>query len=107
MSEAARSTLWIRSPLWDGLWIFAGLWAPPACTRAALAWGAITGTPATLDAPGLDIQSVALIYLPLSILHRISTTYAVLGTPLLREDIRQNPRRYLYIPLAILVGCVL
>jgi hypothetical protein len=97
---------WIRSPAWDGLWIFGGLWAPVLSILAYWALRLVTHNPLALDVPGYDVQKVAVLYLPLSILHRISTTYAVVGTPILRGEIREHPTRYLYIPLAIVALCV-
>jgi hypothetical protein len=100
------ATHWIRSPAWDGLWIFAGLWAPLLSILAYWALRLVTHSPVALDVPGYDVQKVAILYLPLSVLHRISTTYAVVATPILRDEMREHPARYIYIPLAIVALCV-
>ena len=56
----------------------------------------------------LDVKGpLFYLYLAIGILHRLSTTYAVLGTSILKDEIRANPRKYLYIPLGIVIGCVL
>jgi hypothetical protein len=96
----------VQSPAWDGLWLFSGLWAP--LVALALFWIARAGVgpEVTLDSPGFDPTAIAWLYLPLSILHRLTTTYAVLCTPILRDELRKDPARYLYVPAAILVGCV-
>jgi hypothetical protein len=103
---ASSPSQWIQSPLWDAIWMFAGLWAPAAIALIYVGLRLTSGAPAVTGLPDLDLQTLALIYLPLSVLHRIGTTFCVLGTPILRDDIRQNPGRYLYIPLAIVVGCL-
>jgi hypothetical protein len=104
-TKDAAGSPWIESPRWDGLWMFSGLWAPVLAAAAyVLAHG--TGTAETQRAFGTGVEGIAFIYLPLSILHRITTTYAVLGTPILREDMRKQPARYYYVPAAILLGCI-
>jgi hypothetical protein len=97
---------WIESPRWDLFWIFAGLWAPLLAIAGYLLLHG-TGTAASQRAFGTGIEGIAFIYLPLSVLHRITTTYAVLGTPILRDERRANPARYYYVPLAITAGCIL
>lgn len=103
---AAPSSPWIQSPLWDALWIYSGLWAPALTMLAYFTLSLVSDSPGKIDTPGIDVQDIALIYLPLSVLHRITTTYTVLGTPILRDDIRARPARYLYIPSAIVGGCI-
>ena len=87
--------------------MFSGLWAPVLSILAYVALKALTEIPATIDVAAYDIQTLAMIYVPLAVLHRIGTTYAVLGTPILKDDIARDPKRYLYVPLAIVAGCVL
>lgn len=85
--------------------MFAGLWAPLLALLAyALTHG--FGDSATRRSFGQSVENIALIYLPLSILHRISTTYAVLGTPIMRDELRKDPVRYYYAPAAIAAGCI-
>jgi hypothetical protein len=106
MSLRALASHWVQSPLWDGFFLFAGLWAPLLSVSIYGALWLLAGSPAVSELPGHDLPALAAIYLPLSILHRITTPYAVLGTPILRDEIRQNPARYLYVPLAIFAGTV-
>lgn len=87
--------------------MFSGLWAPLLSVCAYLLLAASSGGTVTLESPGFDAADIAIIYLPLSILHRLTTTYAVLGTPILRDEIRKDRTRFLYVPAAILAGCVL
>src|SRR5262245_60362130 len=105
MREAAASP-WIESPRWDGLWLFSGLWAPLLALAAYLLLHGTGGSAADRLAFGIGVSTIAFIYLPLSVLHRITTTYAVLGTPILREERRKDPARYYYVPAAIALGCI-
>ena len=102
----ARAAHWIKSPAWDGFWIFAGVWAPALSVLLYFALRRLTHAPPSDGLPAYDAQKLAAIYLPLSVLHRISTTFSVLGTPILRDEVRRNPRRYLGVPLAIVLGCL-
>jgi len=106
VSTQAAPSPWIESPRWDALWIFAGLWAPLLAIGAYLLLHG-SGTAQTQRAFGTGIEGIAFIYLPLSVLHRITTTYAVLGTSILRDERRAQPGRYYYVPLAITAGCIL
>jgi hypothetical protein len=106
MSERASDSPWIESARWDALWMFSGLWAP----ALAFAIYLLTHGIATADVQrsfGESVEGIALLYLPLSVLHRISTTYAVFALPGLREEIRKDRTRYLYVPAAIFAACVL
>ncbi len=85
--------------------MFAGLWAPLLALFAYTAtYG--SGNAGTRHSFGLSVENIAIIYLPLSILHRISTTYAVLGTSILRAELRKDPVRYYYVPAAITAACI-
>jgi hypothetical protein len=106
MNERAAASPWIESPRWDVTWMFAGLWAPALAALAFLLTHGV-GTHQVQRAFGAGVESFAFIYLPLSVLHRISTTYAVLATPILRDDRRSNPARYLYVPAGIVLCCIL
>ena len=98
---------WIESPRWDGLWIFAGLWAPLLALLAYALFHGSAGSAQDQAHFATTLSGIAFIYLPLSVLHRITTTHAVLATPILREDMRKQPARYYYIPAAITAGCIL
>jgi hypothetical protein len=103
--EQALASQWICSASWDGLWMFSGLWAPLLVALGYVAVGTFSRD-ARANAPFQQLPRFALAYTALSVLHRMSTTYAVLGTPILRDEIKSNPKRYLYVPLAIVVGCL-
>jgi hypothetical protein len=104
MNAVITAGKWVRSPRWDALWLFSGLWAPALSALAFVAFVAVAGGSVALERPGYDVTSFALIYLPLAVMHRISTTWSVLATPILREQRRAEPWRY--VPLLILLGCV-
>ena len=104
-SSRALSAQWIKSPLWDALWIFAGAWAPLVALAIYSALGVFSADHAGMPLPVYNAQSLAMVYLPLSVLHRIGATFSVLGTPILREEARRDPRRYVYRPAAITLGC--
>ncbi len=87
----AMSRGWIRSPGWDCFWMFSALWG------LALLLGL---------AEAMDMRrSWAVILFPsvlLALWHSWSTTYMVLGSPLLREERRRNAMMYRVYPLLIL-----
>jgi len=97
---------WIRSPWWDGFWIFFGLWGPVLILIAYFASGLIWNDRQTL-VHLLGVEGpLFFLYVAVGVLHRMTSTYAVLGTPILRGEIRKDPKKYLLIPLAILLGCL-
>ena len=87
----AMSRGWIRSPGWDFFWMFSALWG------LAL----LLGLTEAMDMR----RATAVVVFPsafLALWHSWSTTYMVLGSPLLREERRRNPMRYRVYPLLIL-----
>ena len=87
--------------------MFFGLWGPAVILVGYFASGLIWNDRQTLIHL-LGVEGPLLfLYIAIGVLHRMSTTYAVLGTPILREEIHKDPRKYLLIPLAILIGCLL
>ena len=102
-----KNAHWIRSLWWDGFWIFFGLWGPVLILIGYFASGFIWGDRQTLVRL-LGVEGPFLfLYVAVGVLHRMSSTYAVLGTPILRGEIRRNPRKYIFIPLGILAACLL
>jgi hypothetical protein len=99
------SSHWIRSPWWDGLWMFSGIWAPLLVALGYFIVGSFSSD-VRANVPFHQLPQFALAYTALGVLHRLSSTYSVLFTPILRDEIKSNPRRYLYVPLAILLGCI-
>jgi hypothetical protein len=95
---------WIKSPAWDALWIFSGLWAPLVALAVYAARGVFSSEHAGLRLPTYDPSTLAVVYLPLSILHRVGATFSVLGMPILRDEARRDLRRFVYLPAAITVA---
>jgi hypothetical protein len=96
---------WIQSPRWDVWWIFSGLWAP---ALAACGYGALqvfTSVEVPIEAP--PPTHMMALFAILGILHRLSPIYTVLFTPILRDAVRADPARFLYVPGAILLGSLL
>src|SRR6188472_426549 len=102
---APAASPWIDSPRWDATWMFSGLWAP---VLAVAAYVITHGFGAAESQHGFaaTVEGIALIYLPLSVLHRITTTYALFALPMLRDDVRKHRTRYVYIPAAIFVASI-
>ena len=87
--------------------MFFGLWGPALILVAYFASGLIWDDRQTL-VHLLGVEGPLLfLYVAVGVVHRVSSTYAVLGTPILQGEIRKNPKKYLFIPLVILVGCLL
>ena len=99
-AHAARTanTAWIRSPWWDVYWMFSGLWAP---LIALAVYTALFGVPT--QAPAFHTQHFVLLFTALAVLHRLSSIHAVMLSPILRQEVRANPRRYVLVPLAIVL----
>src|SRR5579871_546364 len=73
LAPSRPNRVWIQSARWDLLWIFSGVWAP-----------LFVGTLARVS---LLSQAVWLgaVYLVLGVVHRVTTTYGVLFSPLFAE----------------------
>src|SRR5262249_3125101 len=81
---------WIAGPAWDLLFVVSSLCASGLLLRRR-------------SPCGLGRASALLftVNVGLALVHSWSTTYLVIGSPLLREQRRLNPRKFLLIPLAI------
>lgn len=89
----SASRHWIGSPLWDCFWMFAALWGG----FLLLSGRAVFGLAA--------VAAVAFIGERLvSIAHSWSTTWMVLGSPLLAAERRRRRIEFVWIPLAITLG---
>jgi hypothetical protein len=84
---------WIQSPAWDLFWMFSALWAGVLLLAASVA------------APLFALVTALFVFdRLLSVLHSWSTSYMVLFSPLLRRERRENPRRYVVLPVLIAAG---
>lgn len=76
--------------------MFSGLWAPLLVLGVYVA---LFGSPT--QAPAFHTQHFVLLFTSLGVLHRLSSIHSVVLSPLLRHEIRDNKRRYVLVPLAI------
>ena len=105
--ETNKNTHWIRSPWWDGFWIFFGLWGPILILIGYFVAGEIWDIRQTLvQVIGIE-GPLVFLYVTVGVWHRMTSTYAVLGTPILRDEVRKNKKKYLLIPLGILISCLI
>jgi hypothetical protein len=87
---------WIQSPLWDGFWMFSGIWGSALLFLGSVAFG--WQRTATVLFAG---NAIIAIY------HSWSTIFMVLGSPCLRTVREENRTRYVYVPIAIVcVGMI-
>jgi hypothetical protein len=87
---ARRGAGWLQSPGWDLFWMFSALWG-----------GALLLAGQALAPVLAFVLALFALERLISVFHAWSTTWMVLGSPLLAEERRADRRRYLWIPLAI------
>ena len=91
------SSLWVRGPLWDGFWILSALWLAPIVLFLAHGYSNPESSPLDLLYFGLT----ALFWIG----HRLSSTYLAYCTEAYRPLLRQQPIRFVLLPLLITAGC--
>jgi TonB family protein len=91
------STAWVRGPLWDGFWILSALWLAPIVLLLAHGYSNPETSPLDLLYFGLT----ALFWIG----HRLSSTYLAYCTEAYRPLLRQQPIRFVLLPVLITVGC--
>jgi hypothetical protein len=84
---------WISSPAWDAFWMFSAVWGSAILLI-------LSGGIGMAAAGGILFAANMFI----AMCHSWSTTYVVLGSPLLREARRADRRKFAVIPLAIVLG---
>jgi len=88
---------WVRGPVWDGFWILSALWLAPIILW--LSHGYSNPETSLLD----------LLYFGLTALfwigHRLSSTYLAYCTEAYRPLLREQPIRFVLLPLLVTVGC--
>ncbi|MHC4953063.1 MAG: hypothetical protein ACYTGZ_04175 [Planctomycetota bacterium] len=86
---------WVRSPAWDGFWIFSALWLAP------IVWWTSRGP----DHP--RESDFYWVYLVLTLLfwigHRVSSTYLAYCTSAYRPLLTSQRVRFVWVPLGIVV----
>jgi len=92
-----RSSAWVRGPLWDGFWMLSALWLAPIVLLLVHGYSDPESSPLDFLYFGLT----ALFWIG----HRLSSTYLAYCTEAYRPLLRQQPFRFVLLPLLITAGC--
>jgi hypothetical protein len=95
--ERKCSSRWVRGPLWDGFWILSALWLAPIVLWLARGYSNPESSPLDLLYFGLT----ALFWIG----HRLSSTYLAYCTEAYRPLLREQPFRFVALPIFITAGC--
>ncbi len=96
---AMRSSPWVRSPLWDGVWMLNAVWLVPLALWLAHGYSDPMASPLAVFYFGLT----ALFWLG----HRFASTWLAYCTEAYRPLMREEPIRFVVVPLLMTVGCML
>src|SRR3989442_6617200 len=88
---------WVRGPVWDGFWILSALWLAPIVLWLAHGYSNPESSPLDLLYFGLT----ALFWIG----HRLSSTYLAYCTEAYRPLLREQPIRFVILPLLWTAGC--
>ena len=88
---------WVRGPIWDGFWILSALWLAPIVLLLAHGYSNAESSPLDLLYFGLT----ALFWIG----HRLSSTYLAYCTEAYRPLLREQPIRFVLLPVLITAGC--
>jgi TonB family protein len=88
---------WVRGPLWDGFWMLSALWLAPIVLLLVQGYSDPESSPLDLLYFGLT----ALFWIG----HRLSSTYLAYCTEAYRPLLREQPIRFVALPLLITAGC--
>ncbi|MGE5208128.1 MAG: hypothetical protein ACM3KL_02230 [Alphaproteobacteria bacterium] len=88
---------WVRSPGWDGFWILSALWLAPVALLLAHGYSNPESSPLDLFYFGLT----ALFWIG----HRLSSTYLAYCTEAYRPLLREQPIRFVALPILVTAGC--
>jgi TonB family protein len=92
-----RSSPWVRGPVWDGFWILSAFWLAPVVLFLAHGYSNPESSPLDLLYFGLT----ALFWIG----HRLSSSYLAYCTEAYRPLLRQQPIRFVALPILITAGC--
>jgi TonB family protein len=97
--QSARklSPTWVRGPVWDGFWILSALWLAPIALLLVHGYSNPESSPLDLLYFGLT----ALFWIG----HRLSSTYLAYCTEAYRPLLRDQPIRFVVLPLLVTAGC--
>ena len=88
---------WVRGPFWDGFWMLSALWLAPIVLLLARGYSNPESSPLDLLYFGLT----ALFWIG----HRLSSTYLAYCTEAYRPLLREQPMRFVVLPVLITAGC--
>jgi TonB family protein len=91
------SSAWVRGPLWDGFWMLSALWLAPIVLLLVHGYSNPESSPLDLLYFGLT----ALFWIG----HRLSSTYLAYCTEAYRPLLREQPIRFVVLPLLVTAGC--
>lgn len=91
------SSAWVRGPLWDGFWMLSALWLAPIVLLLVHGYSDPESSPLDLLYFGLT----ALFWIG----HRLSSTYLAYCTEAYRPLLREQPIRFVVLPILITAGC--
>jgi hypothetical protein len=91
------SPAWVRGPLWDGFWMLSALWLAPIVLLLVHGYSDPESSPVDLLYFGLT----ALFWIG----HRLSSTYLAYCTEAYRPLLREQPIRFIALPLLLTAGC--
>lgn len=91
----ASEANWVHSAVWDSFWMFSALWGSACLAAFAAIFGLASAGPLLL---------VAGVFLAVS--HSWSTTFMVIGSPLLAPARKQDRWKFTVAPIIIVVGSV-
>jgi len=96
-SPAPQTSVWIKSPAWDGVWILSALWLVPlTLVLAGVQAGAGTG-----PLNSLYLVITALFWIG----HRLGSAWLAYGTEAYRPLLRAHPVRFLLFPALVTAAC--
>jgi hypothetical protein len=96
-SAAARSSTWVRGPVWDGVWMLNALWLAPLVLWLARGYSDPGSSP--LDTFYLGLTALFWIG------HRLCSTWLAYCTEAYRPLLRKEPIRFVVLPLVLTFGC--
>ncbi len=91
------SSPWVRGPVWDGFWMLSALWLAPVVVLLARGYSNPESSPLDLLYFGLT----ALFWIG----HRLSSTYLAYCTEAYRPLLREQPIRFVALPILVTAAC--
>src|SRR4051794_10310100 len=96
-SMGRNASPWLRSPAWDAFWMLSALWLVPIAFWLSNGYSDPTESPLDLLYFGLT----ALFWIG----HRLSSTYLAYCTEAYRPLLREQPIRFVILPIVVTTGC--